>query len=193
MAERPAVPPGTLITLMPEAGDLGHLLRIAIDAEQVGASRIHLALEQPDIAAVVNSLRNTTNLLVTADPGHPAAGLMDVLPDTDVDAVVDPGPPDDELVARVASVVAAADGVVSIGGRGPAAIPVLLATLAAGGHVLVGTALTPLAPTTTDLRADPRSRGRDDAALVARASGLARLAGRPPVEGRVARTRWQVE
>ena len=38
---------GTLITLVPAAGELGHLLRAAIDAEQVGASRIHLAADQP--------------------------------------------------------------------------------------------------------------------------------------------------
>ena len=53
MPERPPGDPtiGTLITLAPAACPLGHLLRAAIDAEQVGASRIHLATDQPDFVA----------------------------------------------------------------------------------------------------------------------------------------------
>ena len=44
-------PDGILISLAPAAGELGHLLRSAIDAEQVGATRIHLALDQPSWTA----------------------------------------------------------------------------------------------------------------------------------------------
>ena len=46
-------------------------------------------------------------------------------------------------------------------------------------------------PPPTDLRGDPRGRGRDDAALVARASGLARIAGRPPLAGTAALEAWR--
>ncbi len=186
---------GTLITLVPVAGEWGHVLRVAIDAEQVGASRIHLAQDQDDIVALLHGLRQNTELIVTADPGHPAEGLLDTLPTVVTDVVLDQGPRQAELVSEVGRIAAGADatGLISVGGRGGAAIPVLFAALAAGLHVMAGTAHTPLAPAPTDLRADPRERGKDDAALVARASGLARIAGRPPVEGRAARELWGVE
>ena len=189
----PPVPAGgTLITLAPAPGPLGHLLRAAIDAEQVGASRIHLAIDQPDFVAAVAGLRQQTGLVITTDPDHPGADLVDRLPRTLVEIVLDEGPSDIDLVAQVARIAEERDGEVSLGGRGSAAIPVLFAALAVGAHVRVGTSQTPAPPPSTDLRADVRPLGRDDAALVAKASGLARIAGRPPLEGRAARSRWRV-
>ncbi len=57
-------------------------------------------------------------------------------------------------------------------GLGPATLPVLLATLSAGGHLRVGRADTPAA--------GPGEPVRGDIQLVARAAGLARIAQRPP-------------
>src|SRR4051812_20014609 len=51
---------GTLITVAPVAGPIGHLLRTAIDAEQVGATRLHLAADQPDLLTAVSALRAHT-------------------------------------------------------------------------------------------------------------------------------------
>lgn len=57
-------------------------------------------------------------------------------------------------------------------GLGPAALPVLLAALSAGGHVRAGAADSP---------AEPGDPVRADLQLVARAAGLARIAQRPPL------------
>ena len=189
--------PGTLITLAPAACPLGHLLRAAIDAEQVGASRIHLPVDQPDIVAVIAGLRGQTGLVITTDPEHPAADLVDRLPATFVEIVLDDGPSHSELVATVARIAGEHTGEVSFAGNGAAAVPVLFAALAVGAHVRVGTAHTPLdqppaAELQGDLRSNPRPKGRDDAALVARASGLARIGGRPPLEGQPARSHWRI-
>jgi len=183
---------GTLITLAPAACPLGHLLRVAIDAEQVGASRIHLAIDQPDFVAVVAGLRRQTGLVITTDPAHPGSDLVDRLPADFLETVLDEGPSHVDLVAQVARIAEERDGKVSLGGRGTAAIPVLFAALAVGAHLRVGTSQTPMEPPSHDLRGDRRPRGRDDAALVARASGLARIAGRTPLEGTSARSRWRV-
>ena len=86
MAERPG---GTLISLAPAAGELGHLLRVAIDAEQVGATRIHLPLDQPDFVATVAGLRRQTDLVITTDPDHPEADLVDRLPPDFTEIVLD--------------------------------------------------------------------------------------------------------
>jgi hypothetical protein len=189
--------PGTLITLAPAACPLGHLLRAAIDAEQVGASRIHLAVDQPDFVATVAGLRGQTSLVITTDPEHPAADLVDRLPPDFVEVLLDDGPSHGDLVATVARIAVEHDGDVSFAGNGGAAVPVLFAALAVGAHVRVGTVHTPLEPPPAadlqgELRGDPRPRGRDDAALVARASGLARIGGRPPLEGQLARSHWRI-
>lgn len=184
--------PGTLITVAPAAAELGHLLRVAIDAEQVGATRIHLPPDQPDFIATVAGLRRQTGLVITTDPDHPGADLVDRLPADFCEVVLDEGPPPASLAAEVARIAAGADQGVSVGGRDGAAIPVLFSALAVGADVIVGTALTPTGPPPGDLRADPRPLGRDDAALVARASGLARIAGRPAAESRTARIRWHI-
>jgi hypothetical protein len=187
--------PGTLITLAPAASPLGHLLRAAIDAEQVGTSRIHLAMDQPEFINVVAGLRRQTGLVITTDPDHPGADLVDRLPPDFTELVLDEGPSPGDLVAevvRIARIARIGAGEVSLGGRGAAAIPVLFAALAVGAHLRVGTSQTPLEPPSNDLRGDPRPRGRDDAALAARASGLARIAGRTPLEGKAARSRWRI-
>lgn len=184
--------PATLITMAPAACPLGHLLRCAIDAEQVGASRIHLAVDQPDFIAAVAGLRRQTGLVITTDDGHPGSDLVDRLPRDLIEIVLDEGPSPIDLVAQVARIAEERDGEVSLAGQGDAAVTVLFAALAVGAHLRVGTAHTPLQPPTNDLRGDPRPRGRDDAALVARASGLARIAGRPALEGRAARSRWRI-
>ncbi len=183
---------GTLITLAPAACPLGHLLRAAIDAEQVGASRIHLALHQPDFVATVAGLRQQTGLVITTDPEHPGADLVDRLPADFVETLLEDGPSHADLVAEVARIAGEHDGDVSFAGNGGAAVPVLFAALAVGAHVRVGTVHTPLEPPPADLRGDSRSKGRDDAALVARASGLARIGGRPPLEGQAARSHWRI-
>lgn len=60
-----------------------------------------------------------------------------------------------------------------------ASIPVMLTTLAAGGHLRVG-----MADTIGYGNGEP---ARDNAQLVARAAGLARIAQRPPLAGEAAR------
>lgn len=191
---------GTLISVAPAACELGHLLRLAIDAEQVGASRIHLALDQPDLVAAVAGLRGQTDLLITGDPDHPGADLIDHLPSGFTEIVLvgdDPA----VLTGEVARVAGAAPSGVSFGGRGPAAVPVLFAAIAVGADLLVGSSLSP-APSAPAGSAPPPPRSattpgrggpaRDDAALVARAGGLARIAGRPALQGAAARARWHV-
>ena len=160
------MPDGTLITVAPMAGPIGHLLRTAIDAEQVGATRLHLAADQPDAGAAVSALREQTRLILTSDAeiaglDRISSGFADVLLDENLDRPA--------LVVAVAEIVAAHPAGVSLCGAGGSAVPVLLAALAAGGHLSVA------------------SSARDHAALVARASGLARIAGRPPLDRAAAR------
>ncbi len=183
---------GTLLSVAPAAAPLGHLFRVAIDAEQVGATRIHLALDQPDFVSAVAGLRRQTEMVITTDPDHPGADLVDRLPVDFTEIVLDEGPSPAALAAKVARVAGTTAGAVGFGGRGAAAIPVLFVALAVGAHLLVGTALTPPDPPPTDLRDNPRPLGRDDVALVARAAGLARIAGRPATQGRAARSRWRI-
>lgn len=198
--------PGTLISVAPAGCELGHLLRLAIDAEQVGATRIHLAADQPDFVTAVAGLRGQTDLVITTDPGHPCADLVDVLP-PDITEIVLDGDDPATLTAEVARIAATAPAEVSFGGRGPAAVPVLFAAIAVGADLLVGTALAPPAlpdplgprppdpsrPRRAGHSADvARTPGRDDAALVARASGLARIAGRPAAQGKAALSRWHI-
>ena len=174
------MPDGTLITLAPAAGPIGHLLRTAIDSEQVGATRLHLPGDQPDLTTAVAALREHTTLILTCDRD---AEHVDVITSAFADAAVDDLADLPALVAEVAHLVAAHPGGVSICGRGHASLPALLAALAAGGHLWVE------APEYAD--GGPAGRPgsvKDHAALVARASGLARIAGRPPLDLRAART-----
>jgi hypothetical protein len=167
---------GTLITVAPAAGPIGHLLRTAIDAEQVGATRLHLPVDQPDLPLAVSALREQTTLVITCDELVPG---VDVVKSDFVDVVIQDGSDLPGLVAEVARLVAANPGGVAISGRGRAALPALLASLAAGGHIWVE------APEHDDKGPGPAVRSstvKDHAALVARASGLARIAGRPPMD-----------
>jgi uncharacterized protein (DUF849 family) len=66
-----------------------------------------------------------------------------------------------------------AGGTFSASGVGRASLPVMLASLSAGGHVRVG-----MEDTVSYARGE---KVRDNAQLVARASGLARIAQRPPM------------
>jgi len=158
--------PGTLITLAPAASSLGRLIRSAIDAEQVGARRIHLAADQHQRELAVIALREHTQLIITCDTDTVGT---DVITSGYLDASV---PESDDLpllVIAVARLVSAHPEGVGIRGLGSSAVPVLLATLACGGHLLVDDAV----------EAHP--------ALVTKTSGLARIAGRSPLDQRAAR------
>ena len=101
--------------------------------------------------------------------GPPASGHVHV----DLVMGVPGGMPGDAetLVAAVRALPAGAT--FSATGIGRTTIPVMLASLAAGGHLRVG-----MEDTTSYARGE---RVRDNAQLVARASGLARIAQRPPL------------
>lgn len=171
-------PAGTLITVAPATGPIGPLLRTAIDAEQVGAARLHLPADQPELPVAVAALREHTQLIITCDRAVPG---VDVIASDFVDVVIPLGADRPALVAEVARLVAGHPAGVGINGRGTAALPALLAALAAGGHLWVA-APEPDAPT-----AERSAPVKDHAALVARAGGLARIAGRPPLDRRSAR------
>jgi hypothetical protein len=168
---------GTLLSVAPAAGPLPQLLRTAIDAEQVGATRIHLAADQPEVADAVHAIRSQTGLVITADPGTAAARLTDPLGPDFTEVLLDDALAGPEMLTALAGIAADHPGGASVSGRGPAALPVLLAALAVGLHLRVGTADAPAVPAATGLAGAPR----DDIALVARAAGLARIAGRPPL------------
>src|ERR1700712_593256 len=141
MADEPAGPltvipvnPGTLITVAPAAGPIGHLLRTAIDSEQVGATRLHLSGDQPDLKTAVTALREQTKLIITCDDDLSTVAGIDVIGSEFTDAVVPDGSNLPAVVAEVAHLVSAHPVGISICGRGAAALPALLAALAAGGH-----------------------------------------------------------
>lgn len=172
-----ATPPGdaaahsTLLSLAPAATDLPHLLRIAIDAEQVGAARIHLPVDQPDAEDAVAAIRAHTGLVVTAEPGSVAAPLADRPGPAFAELVLPESLDGPGLLTEIARIVAEHPHRASVGGAGDAALPVLLAALAVGLHLRVGTA---------DRVASGAPTGpREDVALIGRAAGLARIAGRP--------------
>ncbi len=173
-------PQGTILTVAPAATDLPHLLRTAIDAEQVGAARIHLAADQPEVDDAVAAIRTQTGLVITADSGTPADGLVDRLGPDFAEVVLADSLAGPALLSEVARIAREHRGPVSVGGRGAAALPVLLAALAVGLHLRAGTAdlsAAGAASPPADLVAP--SGPRDDIALIARAAGLARIAGRP--------------
>jgi len=180
-ADRPG---GILLSVAPAAVDLPRLVRTAIDAEQVGAARIHLAADQFEVAEAVTAIRDQTSLVITADPGSPAAELTDTPGPEFTEVVLPAGQPAGALLVELARL--AGSGVAtSVGGREDAAVPVLLAALAAGLHLRVGTADQPpsLALSNPGLADRPAPGGgpRDDVGLIARAAGLARIAGRRPL------------
>ena len=100
-------------------------------------------------------------------------------------SIVEPADPADLLTAIAALAV---DGrrqgrTISLSGRGSAALPVALAAVAGGLHLRVGTADGPA----DEVPATPGPpSARRDVALIARAAGLARIAGRPAIRGAAA-------
>lgn len=176
---------GTLIGFAPGAGGIGHLLRMAIDAEQVGATLLHLPAEQPDLPAAVAGLREHTDLILTCDTPVPGTDRVSSGFDR---AVIEDSDDLPAVVQRVARLVAEHPSGIGITGRGRSTLPALLATLAAGGHVLVEPAASAAdAVGASGASAPPIAPARDHVALVARASGLSRIAGRPPLDRHAAR------
>ncbi len=165
-----------MITVAPSAGPIGSLLRTAIDAEQVGAARLHLAADQPDLSLALSALREQTQLFLTCD--STVHGADEVGSDF-VDVVLDDNPDRPALVAEVARLVTANPAGVAVSGRGSAALPVLLAALAAGGHLWVA---APEHEAATVAPPPFAARPKDHVALIARACGLARIAGRLPLD-----------
>ena len=181
---------GTLITLAPQPAELPLLLRIALDAEQIGATRIQL----PDLAnpeQAITALRQHTGLLISSD--DPAlTDLADLSGPVDHQlrfrgsAVAAEMTPDLTLaapaqIAKLAAVIGSATLPVSVICQGPDAITGLLTALAAGAHVRVG------------LGSATGSAGpRDDVTLVAKAAGIARLIGRPALSADQARALLRV-
>ena len=178
MAEGAGDTSGTLLSLAPAAAELPRLLRIAIDAEQVGAARIHLAADQPDAGDAVAAIRAQTALVVTTDPGGAAEPFADRVGPGFTELVVPATVTGPDLLVELAALARERPGGTSVGGAGPAGLPVLLAALAVGLHVRVGTADTP--SPSGPLGAGAAGPG-GDIALIARAAGLARIAGRPPL------------
>jgi hypothetical protein len=187
-----------LLTVAPATTSLPVLLRIAIDAQQVGAARLHLPTDLDDPVGVVAALRERTTLVLTTDPAGSAIEFCDfpgpaftevIIGGSDPDGVIPDAAAAVEEVARLAREASAKALTVSVAGRGGAATAVLLSAVAAGLHVRVGTADAPRIPV------DRRGGGSDidpntaqaDIALIARAAGVARIGGRPPVDARTAR------
>ena len=85
--------------MAPAAGPIGHLLRTAIDAEQVGAGRLHLPADQPELAVAFAALREQTALVLTCELPLPGA---DAISSGFVDAVVDDDADLPALVVEVA-------------------------------------------------------------------------------------------
>lgn len=153
-----AAGPGTLITLAPGALSIDDLTRLVQETGRVGVTRVLLDALQPDGARAASILREQLGVIVAREGlDQAAAGFIDV----EVEVTTDlPG-----LAAEVARLVADHPTGISIRGLGPAELPALLTTLAVGGHVTVG----------------PAASVREQISTVARAAGLARLAGRPPL------------
>jgi hypothetical protein len=168
-----------LITLALRAVQLPLLLRLALDAEQVGTARIHLPDDLAEPAEAVAALRAQTGLILSANNGGPLATLVDLTSDSGVlrrpdgppvltevvpGAAVEPA----RYVADLASLIGVCEPPVSVVCQGESAVVALLTALAAGAHARVGTAGTP-----------PTDNPREDVQLAARAAGIARLIGRP--------------
>jgi uncharacterized protein (DUF849 family) len=188
---------GLLLSLAPSAAaaaSLPVLLRIAVDAEQMGAARLHLPPDLPDAARAVAELRARTRMVLTTDPDGAAATLCDRPGSLFREVVLDPADPA-ILVAAVAGLAADArigpGQILSVSGRGRAGMAVMLAAVAAGLQVRVGSADSAHSADPADGPAPARELGpdpaRDDIGLIARAAGIARIAGRQLLGGAAAR------
>jgi hypothetical protein len=150
------IPPFTVITVAPAPDDADRVFTVVADCVQVGASRVCLPPDLPDREQLAATLCRDLGLVVVDSPD----------PATDLAAPALDGP---ALVAAVAQLLAG--GARSIRSSGARTLPVLLATLAAGGDVWLD------APGAVPVGAGVR----DLPGLTARAGGLARIAGRPPI------------
>ncbi|RIJ71147.1 hypothetical protein D1871_15620 [Nakamurella silvestris] len=187
-----------LITLAPTALPLPELLRAAIDAERVGAARIHLGPDVSDLDHVVASIREHTSLIVTSSAKDSTADGFGAAPEpvnqgsitfsaqtfiaagVDLDSSAqwfelrfDGTMTPTQVVLQTGVLATRFEAPLTVAGDGEAGMPAQLAAIAAGYHLRVGSSHTPLVAGS----AGPR----DDAGLVARAAGIARLAGRLPM------------
>jgi hypothetical protein len=173
--------PTTILTVAPAAGtDLAGLVRIARSCGDIGASVIRVPPGDPAVAA---ALREATDLVVATDV--PEVDRLDDLPGLTARhctlVLGRPGGIPGTLQGLAAAIAALPPGATfSATGVGETAIPVMLAALAAGGHLRVGLEDT--------VQYAPGEPARNDAQLVARAAGLARIAQRPPAGPAEART-----
>jgi 3-keto-5-aminohexanoate cleavage enzyme len=111
-----------------------------------------------------------------AEHGLPAGGHVHL----DLVMGVPGGMPGDVSTLVAALHAMPAGATFSATGIGRTSLPVMLASLSAGGHLRVG-----MEDTTSYARGEPV---RDNAQLVARATGLAKIAQRPPMSPREVRT-----
>ncbi len=196
------VPAGTLITLAPSATELSLLLRLALDAEQIGATRIHLPADLDEPLRALAALRDHTTLIISAAAAGPAAELADLVSPPIgtagrdvlvtptglavlVELIPEPAQDPAAVVTDLAARIGRRQLPVSVACHGPLAIPALLTALAAGAHIRVGTAG---AGAGSGSAAGPRA----DVTLAARAAGIARLIGRPALSAAQARALLQL-
>ena len=186
-----------LITVAPGPLALPDLLRTAIDAERVGAARIHLG-STADLEHVMTSLREHTSLVISASVKDSPADAFGADPEPvnqgsitfSAQTFIAAGPDLEsssqwfelrfdgsmtpvQVVLQMGVLATRFETPLTVAGDGEAGMPAQLAAIAAGYHLRVGTSHTPL----TSGAPGPR----DDAGLVARAAGIARLAGRSPM------------
>ena len=96
---------GTLITLAPAAGPTSATCCGSRSTPNRSAPPGSTwPLDQPDFVATVAGLRRQTGLVITTDPDHPGADLVDRLPPDFVEVVLDDGPSPVDLVAQVARI-----------------------------------------------------------------------------------------
>ncbi len=178
------------------------LLRVALDVEQIGVTRLELPPDIDDPERAVVALREQTKLIITGMADSSAAGFVDLVghvgaPDKFGWKAIEYRPPggnDTRLIelhfVEIAEFTAInslptmtndiAQGVagyplpVSLTGKGESTMLAFLAALAAGGHVCVGTRMSGGEP-------------RQNVALAAKIGGIARLAGRTALGGPAAR------
>jgi uncharacterized protein (DUF849 family) len=183
---------------------LGELVATAKECEAVGASVIHVHIRDDDgrptldlgrLRDTVAALRAETGLIVqlssggaVTDPESDRLRVLDAEPDMASCTMGTVNFGDDVFLNRWEFIVGLqqamrnlpADATFSATGIGRGTLPVLLASLSAGGHLRVG-----MEDTITYAKGQPVE---SNAQLVARAAGFARLAQRPPMAGTEART-----
>ncbi|WP_206425978.1 3-keto-5-aminohexanoate cleavage protein [Nakamurella antarctica] len=174
------------------------LLRVALDAQQIGVTRFELSWQQTDLAQAVEMLRAETQVILTAPGTSPLASMVDLVwRDRSVTADL-PGmapkefcPPGSnrvhllefhlhatdvlgEIPSQVGLIAAGSQLPISVSSDGPTAMLAMMAALSGGCHLRVGTA-------------DSGGGPRENVALAAKAVGFAKLGGRPPLTSAEAR------